>query len=145
MANAKLFFCKKIKMENWKKFRETFYEISDLGRIRNIGTNRILKPDVNKKGYHRIKLKMTDKRHQFSVYRLVAEVFITDKLDGLEVDHINRDKDDNRLVNLRVVTRKENLENRGYRLNTKEQIEIIINLYKSGLSNDEIYKNIMKR
>jgi hypothetical protein len=131
-------------MENWKKFRETFYEISDLGRIRNILTNRILKSFVNKKGYHRIKLKMGEKRHQFSVYRLVAEVFITDKLDGLEVDHINRDKDDNRLINLRVVTRKENLENRRPKLTSKEHIEFIVNLHKNGLTIDEIYNQVLK-
>lgn len=132
-------------MENWKKFRETFYEISDLGRIRNISTNRILKPYINKKGYYRINLKINKKNNQFSVYRLVAEVFISDKLDGLEVDHINRDKDDNRLVNLRIVTSKENSENRRTKLTTKEQIEFIVKLHKNGLTNDEIYKEILKR
>lgn len=132
-------------MENWKKFRETFYEISDLGRIRNIETNRILKPYINKKGYYRINLKINKKNNQFSVYRLVAEVFISDKLDGLEVDHINRDKDDNRLVNLRIVTSKENSENRRIKLTSKEQIEFIVKLHKNGLTNDEIYKEILKR
>jgi hypothetical protein len=33
---------------------------------------------------------------------------------GLEIDHINRDKQDNRISNLRVVTRKENLRNRAF-------------------------------
>jgi hypothetical protein len=30
---------------------------------------------------------------------------------GLDIDHINRDKTDNRISNLRVVTRKENIAN----------------------------------
>ena len=32
---------------------------------------------------------------------------------GLQIDHINHDRSDNRLVNLRVVTRSENLRNAG--------------------------------
>lgn len=33
--------------------------------------------------------------------------------DGMEIDHINRNKSDYRIVNLRAVTRKVNMENRG--------------------------------
>jgi hypothetical protein len=32
-----------------------------------------------------------------------------------EIDHINREKDDNRFANLRLATRKQNSENRGAR------------------------------
>ena len=35
--------------------------------------------------------------------------------DGMEIDHINRDVTDNRLANLRLVTRTENNRNRKFR------------------------------
>lgn len=35
--------------------------------------------------------------------------------DGLQVDHINRDKSDNRIANIRVVTQRDNLLNKGVR------------------------------
>lgn len=38
--------------------------------------------------------------------------------DGLEIDHINRVRTDNRISNLRLVTRVENLENRTFPPNT---------------------------
>ena len=45
------------------------------------------------------------------VHRLVFETFIGKIPQGYEIDHINTIRDDNRLENLRVVTRRENLNN----------------------------------
>lgn len=43
-------------------------------------------------------------------HRLVWEAFNGTLLDGLEIDHKNNDKSDNRLVNLQAVTRKFNMD-----------------------------------
>lgn len=40
-------------------------------------------------------------------------------LNGLEVDHINRNTLDNRLINLRIVDRKQNMNNIGIRADNK--------------------------
>ena len=43
--------------------------------------------------------------------KLMAHVFIMGKKDGLEIDHINRNRLDNRRCNLRHVTHLENIRN----------------------------------
>jgi hypothetical protein len=48
----------------------------------------------------------------YSVSRLVWTWHYGDIPKGLEVDHINRDTMDNRIENLRVVTKSQNLSNR---------------------------------
>ena len=42
--------------EIWKPIKnyETFYEVSNIGNIRNIKTNKLLKPSLNHKGYYKV-------------------------------------------------------------------------------------------
>ena len=80
--------------------------VSSDGRVKNTQRNREYAPWVCKKtGYIRVSLSETDKR---MMHRLVAEAFIGDPT-GLDVNHKNGIKDDNRLENLEIVTRAENM------------------------------------
>lgn len=45
------------------------------------------------------------------VHRIMASTFISGCIIGLDVDHIDGNKTNNKLCNLRVVTRKENINN----------------------------------
>ena len=67
---------------------------------------------TGKPQYKYANLKNDKGRKLLRVHRLLAEAYIQ-KTDGKEqVDHINRNKLDNRVENLRWVTRKENAKNR---------------------------------
>ena len=52
------------------------------------------------------------RKKKLRVHRIVAETFIPNTEDKPEVDHINRIRTDNRVENLRWVTRLENAQNR---------------------------------
>lgn len=52
----------------------------------------------------------------------LAIAFTTGEFPDCEVDHINRDKTDNRLCNLRVVTAFDNSKNKGMQSNNKSGV-----------------------
>ena len=91
---------------------EGLYEVSDLGMIRNPRTGLILKPRIDKDGYLVITLSKRNKQYGRKVHRLVLEAFVgTAPADKPETDHINRNKQDNSIVNLRWADRSLNSRN----------------------------------
>lgn len=52
-----------------------------------------------------------NKQKNLLVHRLVLETFVGQCPEGMECDHVNRDRSDNRLQNLRWVPHKENQRN----------------------------------
>jgi len=58
-------------------------------------------------GYMRIQIN----RKRFYVHRLVMEAFVGECPEGMSVDHINRDRTDNRRCNLRFASAKEQCMN----------------------------------
>lgn len=61
----------------WKRLRDSNYEVSDLGDVRNITRGKIVKSFKDEAGYKRIALNLVkgEKKTRFKVHRLVAEVF----------------------------------------------------------------------
>ena len=66
-----------------------------------------LRPGVNG-GYRRVLLMREGIRNQILVHRLVVEAFIGTIPAGMEVNHINGIKGDNRVENLEICSHKEN-------------------------------------
>ena len=89
------------------------YRISNYGRVMSLkrGLKRVLKPQKDKDGYLICSLWENNKGKTLKIHRLVAEAFIPNPDNKTEIDHINTDKTDNRVENLRWVTNKENMNN----------------------------------
>ena len=81
-------------------------------RIYKNGKTKEKKPRKEKNGYIRIKLHKNGKHKKFLVHRLLALAFIPNPEHKPTIDHINRIKDDNDLLNLRWATMKEQRANR---------------------------------
>ena len=86
------------------------YMVSNMGRVKSFYANRvtILRQFYRTDGYLGLALSKNNKSTSFDVHRLVALSFIDGYIDGLEVNHKNCVKDDNRAENLEWVTHKEN-------------------------------------
>lgn len=84
------------------------FKISNFGRIINCkGTEEILLKKYYINGYQNLPLKQkSGKTTSRYVHKLVAEHFL-EKNDGIFVIHVNYDKMDNRVENLRWATKKE--------------------------------------
>jgi hypothetical protein len=102
----------------WKFIFDGKYEVSDDGQIRRSayikksGINcepKLLSQSCDRNGYLKIALSIDNgKPKTFNVHRLIAKAFIGIN-DGMVVDHIDGDKKNNNISNLRVVTHSENI------------------------------------
>ncbi len=87
------------------------YEVSNKGNIRNKTTNKFLQGSIGRNGYLRITLTKNDKKMTFSVHRLVAIAFIPNPENKLNTDHIDNNRLNNNVENLRWATFQENNRN----------------------------------
>lgn len=90
---------------------ETRYEITDDGKIYNAITSRELKGTYATNEYHTVQLMIDGRSRSFLVHRLVAQAFLENPNNYPVVDHINQNKHDNRVENLRWVTASQNAQN----------------------------------
>jgi hypothetical protein len=152
------------------------YEVSSTGRVRSLDRvvtvvrgdstfqskikGRVLRPKLTRLGYHEHGLsngKKDDMSH-FRVNRLVAQTFIPNPNDLPQVHHIDHNKLNNNVENLKWVTAKENIQaeiNSGHKWGnfkigvahhnakyTDEQIAQMFKLYKEGYKKSEIAETI---
>lgn len=107
--------------EEWRSIvgYEGLYEVSNQGRVKSLtrmwrnGKRReekMLKEFIYL-GYVHVTLCKDGKQKQYRVHRLVAMAFIPNPENKDFVDHIDTDRKNNNVENLRWVTRQENQEN----------------------------------
>lgn len=111
--------------EEWKDIQgfEGYYQISNMGRIKSLKRTRklnnehraivnprIIKPSISNAGYSTVILRKEGIPYGYTIHRLVMKNFCDDFDPTLDTDHINKDKQDNRLENLRQVTHHYNTQ-----------------------------------
>ena len=97
--------------ETYKKIEgfET-YSVSDWGNVRNDTTGRILK-NSHRTGYPMVRLQKDNKTYKNDIHRLVAIAFIDNLGQKKCVDHIDNNRHNNNVINLRWATRSQNSQN----------------------------------
>jgi hypothetical protein len=101
-------------MENeiWKQCGESkrcIYEVSNMGNVRSVWSNkeRFIKGSPDKDGYLRTRIKQKSVR----IHTLVITTFLGPRPDGMIIDHIDRNRQNNRLDNLRYCSVQINSRN----------------------------------
>ena len=119
------------------------YEINEDGTIlRNAITKKPIKIRLDmhhsKSGYYTAFICMNGKVQRLMIHKLVAECWLGEKPDGLEIDHFDRNSRNNHYTNLRYVDHSTQMKNR--KLSSR-----IIETAKSNCKNyvDSISKNVV--
>jgi len=99
-------------IEIWKDIPGyEYYQASSLGRIKSLKFNKekILSFTIGS-GYKMVSLRKDNKKVKFTVHKLIFLAFggRVSNYPYTCIDHINHDKLDNRISNLRMVTQREN-------------------------------------
>jgi len=122
-----------IENEIWKPcpMHEEKYLVSNCGNFKKITDNSILTKRINDKGYISITLNKKVKQ----AHRFVALAFIENLDNKPQVDHIDDDKTNNHVSNLRWVTQSENLLKRGKTKPSKKLNSEMVSAIRSFINN----------
>lgn len=98
-------------LEIWRQIKEyPRYSVSNLGRVKNNNTDKVLKGYTDFKGYQRVCIHCRGERirKDLKVHRLVAEAFVPNPENKPQVNHIDGNKQNNAASNLEFCTNQEN-------------------------------------
>lgn len=98
-------------VEIWKDIKgyEGKYQVSNLGRFKNLLTNFVYK-SRDENTYNQIQMNINGEYTAKYLHRLVAKTFIPNPNNKKEVNHIDGNKSNNKVENLEWCTRKENVK-----------------------------------
>lgn len=87
--------------EQWRNYKNTHYAVSNLGRVRNLQSMKIIKGTLRADGYVGCSIGL--------VHVIVVEAFIRELKPDEDINHVNGIKTDNRIENLQIVSHQENM------------------------------------
>jgi hypothetical protein len=95
--------------EKWRDINgyDGVYQVSDLGQVRNIQTNKILHPTRLKNERIYVTLSSDGFQKKCTVHSLVGDAFLGECPAGHEIRHKDGDYAHNELSNLEYITRQE--------------------------------------
>lgn len=99
------------KGEEWRYWKDSPYEVSNLGRVRR--GNKVLKPRISSRGFAYLHASYNGKVTQPSYHSMVLEAFGVKPPKGVKnpvISHKNNKKTDNRLSNLKYASTSDNTQ-----------------------------------
>lgn len=123
--------------EIWKDIKdyENLYQVSNLGNVKSLRTNKNLYYSKTTKGYLKAGLYKNGKRKMCFVHRLVAEAFILNTNNKSCVNHKDCNILNNNVSNLEWCTHKENNTYKNH--NLKNHISSVIYFLKRDYLNEK--------
>ena len=128
------------------------FKVDDNGNVYG-KRGKVLKGCIDRCGYKEVCLSLKGKQKNILVHRLILKTFNPcDNMDNLDVNHINGDKTDNRLINLEWCTRSENIKHSyknklqdnatnqygNFKVVSDEEVKLMIQLRNEGMTQKEI-------
>ena len=115
------FTAEELASEQWRRCQYPLvrYEVSSLGRIRHARRKQPLQLKINNWGYLTISVRQNKSYKTVLIHHQVALSFCEGWREGLQVNHKDGDKHNNRAANLEWVTASENVRHERYVLRTQ--------------------------
>jgi hypothetical protein len=114
-------------MEEWRTIGDfPIYNVSNYGNVKNTVTEKLLKNSI-KAGYYHVSLINENHKKTLKVHRLVALAFIDNPENKSDVNHKDKNKLNNNLINLEWLTHQENCIHRceGVKIDCNKNKEVL--------------------
>ena len=118
-------------MSEWAKINGFDYSVNRIGQVRHDGSGCLLKTWTSSSGYLYVQL-IRERAHTRYVHRLIGEAFIPNPENLPQIDHIDGNKQNNDISNLRWVSVSENRTAYGNAQRAKSRMREVVGINEHG-------------